>query len=217
MGGYLEHCVDVEWLKESVDISLKRMGIDYIDILYIHGPRDEDLRNEKLLYFLNDLKKQGVIKATGANTFNLGQMKEIAHDKIFDVVMLDYNIIRRDREPVIEELYKQGIGVVAGQAMAEGVFLNDLYKINSKKDLWYIARTIGRKSSRKLFFEGYKYRFINHIEGMDGSQVALKYVIDNPYISSATFGTVSPKHLVKNIESLKVEIPNDILKRIKNL
>lgn len=214
LGGVI-HCVSVDWLKKSVDLSLKRMGLDYIDILYIHGPHTEDLYDEQLLYFLSDLKSQHIIRATGANTFSLEKMDIIAQNKLFDVVMLDYNIIRQDREPVIEKLHKQGIGVVAGQAMAEGVFLNDLYKIRSKKDLWYIARTIGRKVSRELFFEGYKYRFINRLKDFDGSQVALKYVIDNPLVSSATFGTVSKDHLIKNIRAQNITIPEDVLFEIR--
>ena len=214
--GRIYHCVSVDWLKESVELSLKRMNLDYIDILYIHGPHTKDLYDDKMLSFLSDLKSQHVIRATGANTFQLDNMKIIARDHTFDVVMLDYNIIRQDREPIIKDLYDKGIGVIAGQAMGEGVFLNDLYKVRSKKDLWYIARTLGRKASRDLFFEGFKYRFVNHLDNLDGAQVALKYVLDNKYVSSATFGTVSIEHLEKNIDALNVNIPDEIISRIKS-
>lgn len=214
--GNVYHCVSVDWLKKSVEMSLARMKIDYIDILYIHGPHMEDLYDDKLLYFLSDLKSQHIIRATGANTFSPEKMNIIARDRTFDVVMLDYNIIRQDREPIIKALYDKGIGVIAGQAMGEGVFLNDLYKIRSKKDLWYVARTLGRKASRNLFFEGFKYRFVNRLDGLSGAQVALKYVLDNKYISSATFGTVSLQHLEQNISALNINIPDEIIYKIKS-
>lgn len=215
INGKLVHDVSLDWVKQSIETSLKRMGIDYIDILYIHGPHKRDLENEKLLTLLHDYKKQGIIRATGANSFNLDCIQQILDGHLLDVVMLDYNIIKQDREPIIQKLYESGLGVVAGQALAEGVFHKDLYKIKSKKDLWYILRTFGRKPSRELFFSGFKYRFLNRLKDFDGAQIALKYVLDNKYISSATFGTVSLSHLKNNVDSLNLEIPKEIISQIK--
>lgn len=210
------HDVTTEWAKKSVDISLQRMGIDYIDVLYIHAPHEKDLTDEPLLYFLDDLKSQGVIRATGANTFVSKIINRIAEEHIFDVVQLDFNIAKQEREPEILNLYNNGIGVCAGQAMAESVFLNDLFKIRKKKDFWYLARTIGRRASRELYLEAQKYRFLNNISGLDGSQVALKYVIDTPGVSSAAFGTCSIEHLEKDVAALDIDIPQQILERIRN-
>ena len=166
--------------------------------------------------FLDDLKSQGVIHATGANTFFSHIINRIADDRIFDVVQLDFNIAKQIREPEILKLSENGIGVVAGQAMAESVFLNELFKVRKMKDFWYLARTIGRRASRELFFEARKYRFLNNLKDLDGSQVALKYVIDTPGVSSAAFGTCSFEHLKKNIAALDIDIPIDIRDRIKN-
>lgn len=210
------HDVSVDWIKESVETSLKRMGISYIDILYLHGPSYADIHNDGLLHLLQDMKSSGLIRATGANTFNSKVIASIAREKQFDVVMLDYNIIKQRREAEIKALYDSGIGVVAGQALAESVFSNSLYKIRSKKDIWYLARTIGRKASRKMFLEGRKFRFLNHLKELDGAQVALKYVLDNPCISAASFGTCSFDHLSKNVSSLDVTIPDDVLQKIRS-
>lgn len=212
--GKYVHDTSIDWVQKSVELSMQRMNIDYIDILYIHGPQINDL-NDGLLNLLDSLKKQGIIRATGANTFDTDVIDYITDNRCLDVVMLDYNIVKQNRESQIKRLYDSGIGVVAGQAMAESVFLNDLFKIKSKKDLWYLARTFGRKASRDLFFESQKYRFLNHLDGWDGSQVALKYVVDNPYISTASIGTCNPEHLKKNIEALNIEIPDDLIKKIK--
>lgn len=210
------HDVSPDWIKQSVETSLNRMGTDYIDILYIHTARLSDF-TDSLFYTLDDLKKQGIIKATGASVFDSPVIQYICDHKCLDIVMLDYNIVRQDREPEIDALYDKGIGVVAGQALAESAFLNDILKIKSKKDLWYLARTIGRKPSRKLYFEGRKYRFLNHIDGYQGSQIALKYVIDNPHIASASVGTCIASHLQSNIESLNITIPSIVLQQIRNV
>ena len=214
-GKYI-HDVSTEWAKKSVELSLERMGIDYIDVLYIHAPHEKDLTDEPLLYFLDDLKSQGVIRATGANTFFSKIINKIAEEHIFDVVQLDFNIAKQEREPEILNLFNNQIAVCAGQAMAESVFLNELFKIRKKKDLWYLARTLGRRASRELFFEAQKYRFLNNLNGLDGSQVALKYVIDTPGVSSAAFGTCSIEHLEKDVSALDINIPQQIREKIKN-
>lgn len=212
------HDVSTDWIKKSVELSLNRMGIDYIDVLYLHNTQDEDLHNEEMFNCLDDLKRQGIIRATGSNTFHSNQIQEISDNRLFDVVMLDYNIVKKDREPLIESLYNNGIGVVAGQALAEGVFLNEIYKVREIKDLWYLARTFGRKSSRKLFFDSRRYKFLNKLkDNLDGSQVALKYVVDNKYVASASFGTCSFDHLKKNVEALDLDVPKDIYDKIKKL
>lgn len=210
------HDVSVDWAKESVELSLNRMKTDYIDVLYIHAPREEDLYDEKLLSFLDDLKSQGIIRATGANTFDTDVIDKISDDHIFDVIQLDFNVARQERIPQILKLYENGIGVCAGQALAESVFLNDLFKIRHKKDLWYLARTMGRRASRELYFEARKYRFLNKLDGLDGSQVALKYVLDTPGVASAAFGTCNLDHLKKNVAALDLEIPQNIIQRINN-
>lgn len=214
LNGKYVHDTSPDWMKQSVELSLKRMGIDCIDLLYIHGPQAEDF-NEPLLSALDDLKRQGIIRATGANTFDSSVIRFIRERGLLDVVMLDYNIIQRNREEEIQALYERGIGVVAGQAMGESVFLNDLFKIRSVKDLWYLARTLGRPSSRELYLKGRPYRFLNRIPGYQASQLALKYVIDNPYISAASVGTCTPAHLQSNVEALRVTIPPDTLDKIK--
>lgn len=211
------HDTTVDWAKKSIELSLMRMGIDYIDILYIHAPNEKDLADEKLLCYLDDLKSEGVIKATGANTFFSNIINKIADEHTFDVVQLDYNIAKQNRKPEILALYENGIGVCAGQAMGESVFLNDLFKIRRKKDLWYIARTLGRRASRELFMDAQKYRFLNHVDGIDGSQIALKYVLDTPGVASAAFGTCSLAHLQKNIEAQSILIPDTVRRRIESV
>lgn len=190
------------------------MGIDRIDVLYLHGPKLRDLTEDVLACFA-ELKQAGKIRACGANTFDDDVINHIIETSCLDVVMLDYNVVKQNREPQIKALYENGIGVVAGQAQAEGLFLPDLFKIRGKKDLWYLARTFGRKSSRKLFFESRRLSFMNKLNGYDGSQVALKYVTDNPCVSSAAVGTCSFEHLQKNVDAMAVEIPEEIKERIR--
>lgn len=201
-----------KWMKESVALSLKRMGIDYIDLLMCHGGEISDLSPE-LFEALGELKQKGIIRAVGINTFTDDVIKYVKETGCFDFVMLDYNILRQDREPVIKELYERGIGVIAGAALGEGLYMNSLFKIRRRKDLWYLARAFMRfkqqlKTSRN-------FRFLNNAEGISSAQAALKYVLNNRYITSAVFQTTSLKHLEENAAALNAEVPQEVFKMIK--
>ena len=129
--------------------------------------------------------------------------------------MLDYNILRQDRNTLIKALSKKGIGVVAGAALAESLFSNRILKIKSFKDIWYLARAL--KNFRHHLIKGFDYRFINKYYGISGSQIALSYVLQNSHVSSAVFGTTSLIHLAENLESSNLVITSEIYKKICSL
>ena len=214
INGKLVHDVSPEWIKESVKISLRRMGISYIDCLQIHGPRISDF-TEELYSVLDELKEKGIVRAVGANSFDTDVLEFICKEKRLDFVMLDYNIMRRDREELIQKLQANDIGVIAGAALAESLYSNRIFKIRGKKDVWYLARAI--KNFREQFFHGWKYRFINHVEGTTGAQIALGFVLNNPMVSSAVFGTTTMSHLEENVRAVCVETPQEVLEKIRTI
>lgn len=211
-GRKLVHDASPGWMKKSVKLSLRRMGITYIDCLQIHGPKITDFTNE-LYHALYDLKEKGIVRAIGANSFDTNVLEFICREKKLDFVMLDYNIMNQEREELIRRLYQNGIGVIAGAPLAESLYSNRIFKIKNTKDLWYLARAF--RNFRRQLLQGRKYQFVNHADGLSGSQIALKYVLDNPMVSSAVFGTASANHLEENVKSCHIQIPADILDRIK--
>lgn len=202
------------WIIESVETSLKRMNIDYIDCLSLHGSRMNDF-NDDLFETLTKLKKSGKVRAVGASTSNNKQiLSYIYKNDLFDYVFIRYNILNQDLERLITVLYKTGKGIIAGAPLAESLYSNRIFHINGKKDIWYLGRTL--LHFRKEFLEGRKYTFINKVEGMSGAQIALRYVLDNQHVTSAVVGTTSIDHLKDNVETLDKMIPKDILQKIKN-
>lgn len=210
--GKYYHDWSTGWLWQSVKISLKRLGTDYIDLLQVHGPAVEEITVE-MLEFLQKLKKKGIVKATGINTFDTDVIEWVAQNRAFDFVMLDYNILRQDREDVIDLLCGNGIGVIAGAPLAQSLYSNRVYKVKGIKDLWYLLRAL--KNFRGHMVEGRNYQFMNEMECCSGSQLALRYVLDNPNVASAVFGSVTPGHIAENIGAADISMPDEIRRKIK--
>lgn len=210
--GTYYHDWSVEWMQRSVEISMKRLHTDYIDMLQVHGPEIDEI-SDGMLNWLQKLKKDGTVRAIGINTFNTDVLEYVNKYKLFDFVMLDYNILRQDRERLIRDLYDNKIGIIAGAPLAQSLYSNRVYKVRQLNDVWYLLRAL--KNFRGHMAAGRKFRFVNEVDGVTGNQVALKYVLDNKRITSAVFGSVDKDHIVENIGTVDIVIPEEIMKRIK--
>jgi predicted aldo/keto reductase-like oxidoreductase len=116
-----------EELEEKLAISLKRLGVDYVDVLYLHNQSlRESALMEPLLRGLSKIKKDGKARFLGLSTHkNEPDVIRAAIDsKVYDVVLTSYNF-KQDHhlevEKAIGEAAAAGLGVVAMKTQA-GVF-----------------------------------------------------------------------------------------------
>lgn len=152
------------------------------------------------------------MKAIGVNSFDDNVLEKVLDLKVFDFVMPDYNILCKEREPLIEKMNSKGIGVIAGAALADSLYCNRVFKVKGIKDLWYLARAL--KNFRGKLVKGFSYRFINNEPNITAAQIALAYVLSNTKISSAVFGTTSGNHLLENLGAISIDLPDEIMRRI---
>ena len=207
------HDFTPQWVFPSVESSLRTMGLQYVDLVMVHGPQIADL-TPQYLKEIHRLKEEGLAKAVGVNTFDTDVLEYIRDTQCVDFVMPDYNIMRQDREALLSQLHEKGIGVIAGAPLAESLYTNRVFKIRKPKDLWYLARALA--NHRGKIIQGQKYRFVNDVPGMTGAQVVLRYVLDNPNVTSAVFGCTTPSHLSDNAKAADITLPPDVTARIKN-
>lgn len=199
------------WLRASCEESLRKIGVDAIPLFHLHGPQISDL-NDDVIAELQQLKARGLVRCIGVNSFDDTVLEHILGMGVFDFIMPDYNILSREREPLIDRYHQRGIGIIAGAALADALFSNRVFRVGSAKDLWYLARAL--KNFRGKLIRGFGYRFINDQPGISGPQVAIAYILRNPKVASAVFGTTSPKHLSENLAGASKAIPEALLQRI---
>ena len=112
--------------EENFNTSLKRLQMDYVDILYVHDVSTEELTNYKpLLELLKKLKQEGKIKFSGISTHRNEHLviDYMIDNGEYDVVLTSYNFTQEHRQQVGEAILrasKAGLGVVAMKTMAGG-------------------------------------------------------------------------------------------------
>jgi aryl-alcohol dehydrogenase-like predicted oxidoreductase len=173
--------------------SIKNLNCGYLDVFQLHGISKEQI-NDGLLERLYSMKKNGMYRYLGINTHSKSELEFVSrHSEIFSMVLLDYNAIQLDREPLIDDLNLSGVGVVAGTVLAKGHLVKG--KIGSLKNgsfFWYLARSLLKPTSRRLADASKGMRdALSSVTNMSPAQAAFSYILANKKISSCVFGTTN--------------------------
>lgn len=196
----------------SVEASLKRLGLERLALVQLHGPAAAEL-NDDLLAALERLRDRGLVAAFGANSFDPEVIAAIIAAPGLDVVMLDYNVLRPERGALIDAAAARGKGVLAGMPLAMGHVDGQIRKVRGLRDLWYAARAL--KNHRSEVVAAERFGFLRQIEGMSAAQAALAYVLEHPGVSAAVTGTTRLAHLEANAAASGLALPPEARARLR--
>jgi aryl-alcohol dehydrogenase-like predicted oxidoreductase len=211
-GGRIARDMSPAGVTASAERSLRNLGVEAVGLLQLHGPAAAELTDE-LLAALEGLKGRGLARAVGINSFDPAVIERALAIPQIDVVMVDYNVLRPEREPLIARAAAAGKGVLAGMPLAMGHTAPVFARLRGPQDLWYAARAVARH--RGELRRGAAFRFLHRDSRITGPQAALAYVLGNAQISSAVFGATRPAHLTENAAASGMALPPDLLARIR--
>lgn len=195
----------------SAERSLRHLGLETLPLLQLHGPAAAELTDD-LFEALEGLRARGLVRSLGVNSFDPAVIDHVIAQPTFDVVMVDYNVLRPEREPLIARAAQAGKGVLAGMALAMGHTGLQVARFRGPQDLWYAARGLMRH--RQEVRLGARFGFLHRRPEMTGSQAALAYVLANPHVACAVVGTTRMEHLRQNAEASGMTLPPDLAARI---
>lgn len=207
----------------SLDQSLSRLGLDYVDIFYSHR-FDANTPLEETAGALISAVEQGKALYVGISSYSAGKTREIA--KILaarNVPLLihqpSYNLFNRWIEKdLLSATDDVGAGVIAFTPLAQGLLTNR-YLNGIPADAR--INQPGNKSLRPAHLSDEnieRARSLNEIakkRGQSLAQMALAWVLRDPRVTSALIGASSPKQIVENVKALdNLSFSADELKEI---
>ncbi|HZZ70259.1 MAG TPA: aldo/keto reductase [Phenylobacterium sp.] len=196
----------------SAERSLRNLGLESLPLLQLHGPALDEFTDD-LRDALAGLKARGLVRALGVNSFDPAVIDHAIGLADFEVVMVDYNVLRPEREPLIARAAAAGKGVLAGMPLAMGHTGGRVANIQAPRDLWYAARGLLRH--RREVRDGARFGFLNHLPRMTGAQAALAYVLVNRDVACAVAGTTRLRHLAENLAASGMVLPAETLAAIR--
>ncbi|HCV0559067.1 TPA: aldo/keto reductase [Staphylococcus aureus] len=205
-----------EYLKQQVENSLKRLQTDYIDLYYIHFP-DDNTPKDQAVAALQELKEQGKIKAIGVSNFTLDQLKEANKDGYVDVVQLEYNLLHRENEAVLQYCVDHQITFIPYFPLASGI-LAEKYDENTK---FSDHRTTRRDFKPGVFEEN--VRRVKALESIAAAHqtsianIVLAFYLTRPAIDVIIPGAKRAEQVVENIKAADIVLSDDEIQYIDEL
>jgi L-glyceraldehyde 3-phosphate reductase len=210
-----------KYLLSSLDQSLDRMGLDYVDIFYSHR-FDPETPLEETMGALASAVQQGKALYVGVSSYSAAKTREAERIlRGMGVPLLihqpSYSILNRWIEPdLVEALDELGVGAIVFSPLAQGL-LTDKYLAGVPEG----ARARKADSFRPEFLRPDvldRVRALNEIargRGQSLAQMALAWCLRDPRITSVLIGASRPEQIVENVAALgRLEFGDDELAAI---
>ena len=199
-----------KYLMASLDQSLKRMHLDYVDLFYSHR-YDPNTPLEETLQALVDIVKSGKALYVGISRWPL-EATRFAYDylKQRDVPLLIYQgrLNMLDREPqeegIMDFCAEHGVGFISFSPLAQGL-LTDLYLNGIPEDSRMSKGKFLKESmlTPELLERLRNYNAEAQRQGMTLAEYALRWILEQRGVTSVLVGASSTAQLEKNLKCVK--------------
>jgi D-threo-aldose 1-dehydrogenase len=190
----------------SVEDSLERMGLDRIDILFVHDP--DDFYREAMdgaFPALEELRSQGVISSYGAGMNQAEMLDDFVRNTDLDVVLLAgrYSLFEQDAlDNLLPNAAARGVSVVAG-----GVFNSGLLAENRPAP----GITYNYEPAPAAVLERVnRIADVCEAHGVALPAAAIQFPLAHPAIATVCVGVRAPQHIDRNLGLFDVNIPDGL-------
>jgi aryl-alcohol dehydrogenase-like predicted oxidoreductase len=215
------------WIIAECDNSLRRLGLDYIDLYQIHRP-DESVDIDETLGALSDLVHAGKIRSFGSSTFPAEQIVEaqwVAERRgreRFRTEQPPYSILVRGIErDVLPIAQSYGMGVIPWSPLAGG-WLSGKFGAG-KENVSRRAERLPARYDMSLAANQRKLEIVTTLStladeaGLTIIELALAFVLEHPAISAAIIGPRTMEQLESQLSAPEIQLEPAVLDRIDEI
>ena len=194
-------------IMHACDASLKRLGVDYIDLYQIHR-WDPNTPIEETMDALNDLVRTGKVRYIGASTMYAWQFAKAQYvgqnGAKFISMQNHYNLIYREEErEMIPQCMDMGVGLIVWSPLARGFLTKPHSEVKASK------RAKSDSIAQAMYYQDNDFEILSNVEklshkrGNSMAQTALSWVLDKPEITSAIIGASKISYLNEALAVVK--------------
>ena len=211
----------------AVEDSLRRLGVDYIDLYQAHR-FDDSVPLEETLRAFDDLVRQGKVLYVGVSEWSAASIRSsirIADEMGLDRIVANqpqysllWRVIEQEIQPACEEL---GIGEIVWSPLAQGVLTGKYLpgapvpphsRATDSEGAGYISRWMRDEVLRAVQALGE----VAAARGVTTAQLALAWVLGRPTVSSAIIGASRPEQVRENVTALNVNLDQAAIHAIES-
>jgi aryl-alcohol dehydrogenase (NADP+) len=198
----------------AIDDSLKRLGMDYVDLYQIHR-FDYETPIEETLEALHDVVRMGKALYIGASSMYAWQFAKMLYKAgdlgltRFVTMQNHYNLVYREEEREMLPLcHEEGIGVIPWSPLARGFLAGN----RSRADYGETVRAKTDDYAHGLYYQDSDFEVVQRVteiakqRGVPNAQVALAWLLAKPGVTAPIVGASKMKHLEDAIAALDLKL-----------
>ncbi len=210
---------DPDDIEKKVNLSLKRLNSDYIDIFYLHWPSDTE-QIKKAVNILQRIRESGKIRHIGVSNFSVSEMKTAMKEGQIDFHQTGYSLLWRESEKeIIPFCIENKISVIAYSFFAQGLL--------TASDLNMVGQKTNDRRRNLLFFK-YKNEDILHKfrrtlfkistdSGYSVPQLLISWAKSRKWLDSVLIGASNRKQIEDILKSEKTAVEEQIIEKLEEL
>ncbi len=217
-----------KYLMTAIEGSLKRLKLEYVDLVYCHRP-DPETPMEEIVWAMHDMISRGYALYWGTSEWSAKQIEsafqvaEKYHLRKPVVEQPQYNLLHKEKvEKEFLPLYKDqyGIGLTTWSPLASGLltgkYLNNKTPKGSRlsmKNMNWLKEEAGNSQTQEKIK---KFVEIAQDYSVDPAALAIAWCAKNPNVSSVITGASSVEQIHKNMKALEVlpKLTDDVMKKL---
>ena len=204
--GDAEFDFSAERSAQSLDQSLRRLGVDYVDLIQSHDNEYGDLHQviEETLPALRGLQEQGKARFVGVTGYPLKIFRTLLSRTEADTI-LSYNHYSLNDTTLVSLLpclKQKQVGIINASPVSQGLLTNHALPA------WHPAPADVRKACAAA-------AAYCRAQGADIAKLAIQFSLSNPDIHTTLVGTANPAHLEKNVKWIEEPIDQHLLEQVQ--
>ena len=210
---------------DAIDASLRRLGVDHVDLYQIHR-LDPDTPIEETLKALDDLVRSGKVRYLGASSMYAWQFARALHLaerhgwSRFVTMQNHYNLVYREEEREMLPLCRQeGIGVIPWSPLARGFLAGN----RRREDKGETRRSKSDDFAHKLYYADSDFRIVQRVvetagrRGVTPAQIALAWILRQPGVTAPIVGASKTEQLDQAVEALTITLSDEECRYLEEL
>ena len=188
-----DHVFTKDNITNGINQSLKLLKTDYLDLVQLHNPINNEIEENDVIQTLLDIKKDGKVRFIGTSSV-LPALSDHINMSVFDAFQIPYSALNREHEKLITSASKSGAGTIIRGGVSKGEF------------------------GRNREWENYSKSNLDDLldEGESRTAFLLRFVLSHPHLNTTIVGTKNLEHFKENINTAnKGKLSEDIYEEAK--
>ena len=203
-----------EYIQNCVESSLKRLGVEAFDLYLLHNPKVENINNGDSFNLLDDFVAQGKIKHWGVSLNTVEECEVAVANGRPAVFQMEYNLLGRDAEAAFKKAKSADVGVVSRVPLKRG-FLTGRFPVEHQfADGDVRSRILTQENMIRFQEKLDKLTEISKQTGISTTELAIRFCISNPDVTTVTMGIRTPQQAEQNAACSQA-LPADVMDKLK--